>query len=160
MSEIGAECDFMFEKTIYYTGKQIDNEKLFLLQVATGNNDLSNYIYASINIIDDNDKILVTKVELINNIFNCLYSLNIDSLKKISSEDSQILIKKIEEYLINTYKSNENIYKKIIGDEGQNNQNDKKSDVSLVNNDIYTANKIKVLNFINEMGEKNARGTK
>ncbi len=150
----------MFEKTIYYTGKQIDNEKLFLLQVATGNNDLSNYIYASINIIDDNDKILVTKVELINNIFNCLYSLNIDSLKKISSEDSQILIKKIEEYLINTYKSNENIYKKIIGDEGQNNQNDKKSDVSLVNNDIYTANKIKVLNFINEMGEKNARGTK
>ena len=150
----------MFEKTIYYTGKQIDNEKLFLLQVATGNNDLSNYIYASINIIDDNDKILVTKVELINNIFNCLYSLNIDSLKKISSEDSQILIKKIEEYLINTYKSNENIYKKIIGDEGQNNQNDKKSDVSLVNNDIYNANKIKVLNFINEMGEKNARGTK
>ena len=150
----------MFEKTIYYTGKQIDNEKLFLLQVATGNNDLSNYIYASINIIDDNDKILVTKVELINNIFNCLYSLNIDSLKKISSEDSQILIKKIEEYLINTYNSNENIYKKIIGDEGQNNQNDEKPDVSLVNNDIYTANKIKVLNFINEMGEKNARGTK
>lgn len=150
----------MFEKTIYYTGKQIDNEKLFLLQVATGNNDLSNYIYASINIIDDNDKILVTKVELINNIFNCLYSLNIDSLKKISSEDSQILIKKIEEYLINTYNSNENIYKKIIGDEGQNNQNDEKLDVSLVNNDIYTANKIKVLNFINEMGEKNARGTK
>ena len=150
----------MFEKTIYYTGKQIDNEKLFLLQVATGKNDLSNYIYASINIIDDNDKILVTKIDLINNIFNCLYSLNIDSLKKISSEDSQILIKKIEEYLINTYKSNDNIYKKIIGDEGQNNQNDKKSDVSLVNNDIYNANKIKVLNFINEMGEKNARGTK
>ena len=124
------------------------------------NNDLSNYIYAYVSVIDNNDKILVTKVELINKIFNWLYSLNIDNLKKISSEDSQILVRKIEEYLINTYKSNENIYKKIIGDEGQNNQNDKKSDVSLVNNDIYNANKIKVLNFINEMGEKNARGTK
>lgn len=147
----------MLEK-IYYTGKKIAGEDLFLLEIVINDNNFSNYIYAYVKAVCSDDRFIITNVEFINNIFNCLYSLNTNNLEEINGDLSKMFLQSIFEFLLKNkenIKENGYIYNIIMEKlkiKDKNNIDDKGR--TTIKNDIYTANKIKALDLISEMENK------
>lgn len=148
----------MFQNTIYYAGKQPLGEELFLLEFVNNENDFSNYIYVCAKAICKDDKYIITNVEFINNIFNCLYLLNVNNLEKIDGELYKKILYSTFEFLLNDKKNlkvNEEIYNMLINNlELEENNNSKNKNEIFVKKDIYTVNKIKALDLISEMENK------
>ena len=143
----------MLQNTIYYAGKQTSGEELFLLEIVNIGNDFSNYIYTYVKAIYKDDKYKTVNVEFINNIFNSLYSLNMKNLEKIDGDLYNNILYSTVEFLLDYKKDlkiNNEVYNFLIDNLELNGKADDKTN-PFVKKDIYTANKIKALDFISEM---------
>ena len=146
----------MFQNNIYYAGEQDSDKKLFLLEIINSENNFSNYIYAYVKAIHKDDKYIIMNIEFINNIFNSLYSLNVNNLEKIDGELYKNILSSIIEFLLkdnNNLNMNKKIYNMLMYNFELKENNDVENESS-IKNDVYTVNKIKALDLISEMEDR------